>query len=342
MSPNLRPMHRGRICGQCVAFTLVELLVVVSIIALLIAILVPSMTKAREQARTVKCLANLHSQGLAILTYAAEYQDVLPGPIHPAIKRKVFSITNDPLDRQKSLTWLLRPYYGKSLGDADREDKRSDEISSCPTADRIVPDQDFFDYQPSGSWQERPYSYVANTWGITHNGSTVPRAIASDTDPPHYFGAWFYTSPSPDVPGVAWWPKKISRIKRPGEEWAVGDAWYRQTSQAGGRPSAGPAVKRWYGTFVPELNSYRAIIPDRPYHRISSSRVSSHAKAELDILPQIKFKGSTSMVYFDGHAGLFFGQWRTYGEGGTVNPFWSDFGGKHDRATYRWDPNQFE
>ncbi len=332
---------RGRNVTRSRAFTLVELLVVVSIIALLISILLPSLTKAREQARTVKCMANQHSQGLAILTYASEYQGVLPGPIHPAIKRKVHSITNDPVDRQKSLTWLLRPYYGKSLGDPDREDKRSDEISSCPTAERIVPDQDFFDYQPSGSWQERPYSYVANTWGITEPGPSVSRSIASDTDPPHYFGAWFYTNPSPDVPGVAWWPKNISRIKRPGEEWAVGDAWYRQTSTAGGRPGPGPATKQWYGTFVPELNNYLAIIPDRPYHRISSSKVSSHARTGKAVLPQIKFKGSTSMVYFDGHAALFFGQWRETGDGGTINPFWSDFGGKHVRSSYKWYPDNF-
>ena|GEM_PF-973787 len=52
------------------AFTLIELLVVTSIIALLIAILVPSLTQARFQSRVVVCKSHLHQIGTAITTYA--------------------------------------------------------------------------------------------------------------------------------------------------------------------------------------------------------------------------------------------------------------------------------
>jgi len=51
--------HRGGPAGRRVAFTLVELLVVVGVIALLVAILVPSLTSARAQARSALCRANL-------------------------------------------------------------------------------------------------------------------------------------------------------------------------------------------------------------------------------------------------------------------------------------------
>jgi type II secretory pathway pseudopilin PulG len=60
---------------------LIELLVVVAIIALLISILLPSLNKARENARRSVCMANLHHLGLAMKTYLHDYNDVLPWAI---------------------------------------------------------------------------------------------------------------------------------------------------------------------------------------------------------------------------------------------------------------------
>src|SRR5437773_1356448 len=54
------------------AFTLIELLVVVAIIALLIAILLPSLGAAREKAKRVNCAMNLRSMALLEFQYAAE------------------------------------------------------------------------------------------------------------------------------------------------------------------------------------------------------------------------------------------------------------------------------
>jgi prepilin-type N-terminal cleavage/methylation domain-containing protein/prepilin-type processing-associated H-X9-DG protein len=64
--------------GSTKGFTLIELLIVIAIIAMLVSILLPSLSRAKEQARTAVCLANLKGVGSAMSGYAARQNDALP------------------------------------------------------------------------------------------------------------------------------------------------------------------------------------------------------------------------------------------------------------------------
>lgn len=60
------------------AFTLVELLVVVAILALLASLLIPSLVRAKAQAKRIHCSNNLHHLGLALALYTQNYQSKYP------------------------------------------------------------------------------------------------------------------------------------------------------------------------------------------------------------------------------------------------------------------------
>src|SRR5687768_11858103 len=95
------------------AFTLVELLVVIGIIAILISILLPTLSRARESANRSACLSNLRSVGQMFLIYAHDNKRQIPLGTRSNVYMESYWIRRDGDSSIRWVTW--GPLYRAGL-----------------------------------------------------------------------------------------------------------------------------------------------------------------------------------------------------------------------------------
>lgn len=107
-------------------FTLIELLVVVAIIAVLMAILMPSLANARVQAKTAVCASQSRQIGIAFAMYQNENTGMIPDLVYGySGSSKAINITNENLYTDRPWDYLLLAYLNNSRGSAPR-------VFACP------------------------------------------------------------------------------------------------------------------------------------------------------------------------------------------------------------------
>ena len=143
------------------AFTLVELLVVIGIIALLISVLLPALNKARAASRATACLSNLHQMGAAWNIYLSENKGRLPDYI--------WHNTPAGMTTQEKNEYVWHGYWFGILGDL----RVQSSSLLCPDANEPVPFNTKF--ASNGG-----FGLIHNAWSGQFQNS-LPVGIALDT-----------------------------------------------------------------------------------------------------------------------------------------------------------------
>ena len=157
------------------SFTLIELLVVIAVIAILASLLLPALTRAREQAQITQCLSNLRLIGLGVNMYVEEHADTFPcrdseQAGKPGPRENYANALGGPDPNPVFLSYIapatnrpLYPYLGKSA------------VFHCPA------DKGMEDFYTPEAW--KPTKYAALGCSYRLNAALLNDTVQTPADP---------------------------------------------------------------------------------------------------------------------------------------------------------------
>lgn len=162
------------------AFTLIELLVVIAIIAILAAMLLPALGKAKERALRVNCVSNLKQVGIGVAMYISENEDKLPpNRVNPTSGSVWYPYE---IGRQTAVNvWSAGPHNLGSLWQS--KDIPDPKIFYCPSGRRFPGNFRYDTYAQVSAWPfGQPTSDPSYNQGIVRSGySYFPQSKTKET-----------------------------------------------------------------------------------------------------------------------------------------------------------------